>query len=141
MNDIENKTWYDEDKKIFHCCINGSECISTDGIYWRRNIEKKLTDVTVHEGQCLNVEGTKELNEKGCVNVKYEYGKYGKKKSKRWFWLILEILILVGIPVWIYFSPSESFEDYFCRGILGFVALYSIESLRRYFEDMDFEDM
>ena len=37
--------------------------------------------VTVHEGQCLNVEGTKELNEKGYVNVKFEYGKELEDKN------------------------------------------------------------
>lgn len=42
---------------------------------------KRLVDVTVHEGQCLNVEGTKELNEKGSVNVKFEYGKEGGKNE------------------------------------------------------------
>ncbi len=38
----------------------------------------KLVDVTVHEGQCLNVEGTKELNEKGYVTVKFDFGKEGE---------------------------------------------------------------
>ena len=38
--------------------------------------DKKLVDVTVHEGQCLNVALTDELRNKGSIEVTFKYNDF-----------------------------------------------------------------
>lgn len=49
---------------------------------------------------------------------------------KWWYWLILELLIIFGVIVWIYFFPSEEFEGDLAKGMIGFGLIYAIEKYR-----------
>ena len=53
---------------------------------------------------------------------------------KRWYWLILELLILFGITTWIYFFPDEA-EVNLAKGSFGFALIYFIETLRNTIND------
>lgn len=48
---------------------------------------------------------------------------------KWWYWLIIEVLIIFGDIVWIFFFPREV-EDDFAKGLIGFVLIYVIEKYK-----------
>lgn len=52
---------------------------------------------------------------------------------KWWHWLLIEISIMLGVIVWIYFIPDE-LELNLTKGFLGYLAIYIIESLRRKYD-------
>lgn len=52
---------------------------------------------------------------------------------KWWHWLILELLIIFGVMTWIFFFPSELWEEDFCKALSAYVLVYSIEKIRKYF--------
>lgn len=52
---------------------------------------------------------------------------------KWWYWLILELLIMFGVLTWIYFTPSELWEEDAGKALLGYVLIFCIEKVRMYF--------
>ena len=54
---------------------------------------------------------------------------------KLWCWLVLELLVMFGTIAWVYFSPSETFEEDCCRALLGYVVIFSVENIRKYFKE------
>lgn len=54
---------------------------------------------------------------------------------KWWYWLILELMIMFGVIAWIYFFPSELWEEDCCRALLAYVIIFCIEKIRKYFRE------
>ena len=54
---------------------------------------------------------------------------------KWWYWLVLELLAIFGVMAWTYLTPSELLEEDCCKALLGYVVIFSIEKIRKYFKE------